>query len=340
MSIRTSPVRVLFVGGNRKNPRANLALFDKPDFVPAGEDCTYQNILEVVHRDSPNLIVIESLQGEEPFVAIESVMAERPTPIIVLHSNNEGKTEPFRALALGALDVIARPENPSPQFWTDLAHRIRILAQVRVVQHVRGKKRRRGEGPAAGEFPYPVVAIASSLGGPKALCTLLRMLPVDFGAPITICQHISQGFTGGFTQWLQNETRLHVVEASDGEILQPGSVFVAPSGYHLTLRADGRCRLDDSPAIMGFKPSCDMLLSSAARAFGKRAIGVVLTGMGRDGAAGLKEIRGRGGQTIAQDESTSVVYGMPREAVENGAAQTVLPIDQIAHALLKMVQQC
>jgi two-component system chemotaxis response regulator CheB len=252
------------------------------------------------------------------------------------------KADAFRALALGALDVAERELRPDPAYWQGLAKRLALLATVRVVQHVRGKRRRKGAGatPNTSEAPFPLVAVAASLGGPRALSQMLRMIPAAFPAPICICQHISEGFTSGLSQWLSSETRLQVAEARDGDLVEPGMVFIAPSKAHLLVRADFRLELDDGPALRGFKPSCDALLSSAARAFGKRCVGVILTGMGRDGAEGLREIRQRGGHTIAQDESTSVIYGMPREAVSLGAAAEVLPLEQIAPALIRWVQAC
>src|SRR5262249_47965986 len=163
----------------------------------------------------------------------------------------------------------------------------------------------------------------------KALSQILRMIPRGFPAPIVICQHISTGFTEGLAQWLAAETALDVKEAEDGEPLKRGTVFIAPSGVHLLVREDARIRLDEGPPIAGFRPSCDALLFSAAETFGRRAIGVILTGMGRDGARGLKEVRARGGRTIAQDESTCVVFGMPGEAVSLGAAEEVVPLEEI-----------
>jgi two-component system chemotaxis response regulator CheB len=166
------------------------------------------------------------------------------------------------------------------------------------------------------------------------------MLPKNFPAPVCICQHISNGFTEGLTQWLGSETPLRVVEANDGEEMVPGSVYIARSGTHLVVRSKGRLALDPSPPVRGFRPSCDVLLTSAAEAFGTRTLGVILTGMGRDGARGLKEIRERGGRTIAQDRATCAVYGMPKEAVRIGAAEEVLPLEQIAPTLIQWVETC
>jgi two-component system, chemotaxis family, protein-glutamate methylesterase/glutaminase len=213
---------------------------------------------------------------------------------------------------------------------------------VRVVQHVRGKRRRRDHSsrPAAeAELPFPLVAIAASLGGPRALAQLLGALPPKLAAPLCICQHISDGFTRGLASWLSSESGRSVREAADGETLEPGRVYVAPSGAHFKIRRPGRIELDRGAPIEGFRPSCDALLESAA-SFGRRAIGVVLTGMGRDGAFGLRAIRDAGGRTIAQDEATCVVFGMPREAILLDAAEQVLPLGIIAETLARWVDEC
>lgn len=340
MRARAAPCRVLLVDDSLQLSELARPLFSSDELVPSGPGCDYPQALDAVRHQQPDLVLVD-LQGPGAFAAIEAVMAERPTPILVLRSRAMKELDPFEALALGALDVAERPSTPSPDFWKELARRLPLLAQIRVVQHIKGKKKKRGStpDPAATEPQFPLVAIAASLGGPKALSQLLRMIPHEFPAPICICQHISDGFTIGLSQWLGAATTLKVVEAKDGLLLEPGSVYIAPSKAHLLVDRGGRIRLDDGPPLMGFKPSCNALLRSAAEAFGSRAIGVVLTGMGKDGAQGLMEIRSRGGKTIAQDEASCVVFGMPREAVMIGAAQQVLPLEEIAPALIRMVHQ-
>jgi two-component system chemotaxis response regulator CheB len=336
------PYRVLLVDEDLSLPSLARALFETGELVASGGGCTFQDMLRTVVEQRPDVAVVDLSGSEEPFRAIEQVMADRPTPIMVLHDSATRRAEPFKALALGALDVAERQARPAPAFWHELAKRLTLLATVRVVQHVRGKRRRKGQGGTqlTAEAPFPLVAIAASLGGPKALSMILRMLPAAFPAAICICQHISAGFTTGLAQWLGSETHLRVAEARNGDVVEPGSVFIAPSAAHLLVGADFRLELDKGPPIRGFRPSCDALLGSAARAFGRRCAGVVLTGMGRDGAAGLREVRERGGHTIAQDEATSVIFGMPREAVQLGAAAEVLAIEQIAPALIRWVESC
>ncbi len=341
MTTRDQPLRVLIV-----DQFLQLAAIARRHFDPAAvklvsDGCTYSAMVEAVRRYSPDLILVELTgQSESPFTAIEAVMAANPTPILVLNAHSAPALNPFRALALGALDVAERPADDSPAFWRQLSHKLALLAQIQVVRHVRGNRFKRRVGRAEAAPNFPLVAIAASLGGPKALSAILRMIPKAYPASICVCQHISDGFTNGLAQWLSSETALRVTEATDDEALSPGTVFIAPSGAHLLVSRSGRIRLDDGPPRMGFKPSCDLLLISAAEAFGRRAIGVVLTGMGKDGALGLKEIRALGGRTIVQDEASCIVFGMPREAVEIGAAEQVLPLHQIAPALIQLAETC
>ncbi|WNG42220.1 chemotaxis protein CheB [Archangium violaceum] len=316
---------------------ASRGLFDGVVLAPAGNVCEFSEALEGVQRLHPDVVVVD-LSGPDALKAIQRVMAERPVPVLALHPGVLSGAEAFQALAYGAVDVVDRPSEPGLDFWQTVGRKLMLLAEVRVSRPVQAQKQ--NVRPPPTDAPYPLVAIASSLGGPKALSMVLKTLPRDFPAPVCICQHISDGFTEGLAQWLGSETPLRVVEARDGEEMAPGSVYIARSGTHLVVRPKGRLVLDPSPPVRGFRPSCDVLLTSAAESFGTRVLGVILTGMGRDGARGLKEIRERGGRTIAQDKASCAVYGMPKEAVRLGAAEEILPLDQIGPMLVQWVQTC
>ncbi|WNG62852.1 chemotaxis protein CheB [Archangium gephyra] len=316
---------------------ASRGLFDGVVLAPAGNVCEFSEALEGVQRLHPDVVVVD-LSGQDALKAIQRVMAERPVPVLALHPGVLSGAEAFQALAFGAVDVVDRPAEPGIDFWQTVGRKLMLLAEVRVSRPVQAQKL--NVRPAPTEAPYPLVAIASSLGGPKALSVVLKMLPKDFPAPVCICQHISHGFTEGLAQWLGSESPLKVVEATNGEEMAPGHVYIARSGSHLVVRPKGRLVLDPSPPVRGFRPSCDVLLTSAAESFGTRVLGVILTGMGRDGARGLKEIRERGGRTIAQDKASCAVYGMPKEAVRLGAAEEVLPLEQIGPTLVQWVQSC
>jgi two-component system chemotaxis response regulator CheB len=183
---------------------------------------------------------------------------------------------------------------------------------------------------------YSVLTIASSTGGPQALLTLLRNLRPDFPLPVVIVQHIAAGFTAGLADWLTRECHRPVRIAAEGTALTPGTILVAPDGHHMLVTGEGRTHLDAGPPS-DIRPAADMLMGSIARSYGNRAIGVILTGMGRDGAEGLKMMRWAGAYTIAQDEQTSLIFGMPRAAISLGVIDEVLAIDAIAPRLDQLV---
>lgn len=288
--------------------------------------------LELIKTHDPEFLVID-VQGPDPETRrlVERVMSDRPRPIVLIANTPFARQAAFSLLEAGALEVMSLPEKLEP---ADVRKRLKLLASVSVVRHPRGKKRRSSSLITAVPA-FPIVAIACSLGGPKALAVVLSALPKQLRAPIVICQHITPGFSDDLAVWLQAETGHRVHEAEHGQRLVRGEFFIAPAGRHMQVRGDGSVRLDDSAPVGGFKPSCDVLLKSVALEFADRAIGVVLTGMGRDGAKGLKDIRNAGGHTIAQDAATSVVFGMPGEAVALGAAEVVLPLDEVAPQLVR-----
>jgi two-component system chemotaxis response regulator CheB len=292
-------------------------------------------MLEAVVRHQPSVVVVDLEDAPlEAVAAIETVMAEHPVPIVVVTPGGPQKQHAIRALAAGALEI-AEIKGADP--WKALQKQVLFLSRVKVVKHIKGRRRQEKNGDPKVRGRTPVVAIAASLGGPKALARLIAALPKDFAAPTVLCQHITAGFADDLARYLAVETRHDVVEAEAGMQLERARIYVAPSDVHLLVELDGSLRLDPGPAVGGFRPSCDVLLKSCAAAYGDRAVGVVLTGMGRDGARGLKEIRNRGGHTIAQDQATSVVFGMPGESIALGAAEKVLPLDQIAGQLVKWV---
>ena len=286
----------------------------------------------------PDVVTMDlAMPDADGFSGIARIMAETPTPILVLTANPE-EAVGFRALSLGALDILEKPQATADldEYGQLLRSRLRLLAGVKVIRHLRGLRAQR-VAPARAAVRPDVVVIGASLGGPRALATLLRGLPGQFPVPVAVVQHIADGFTEGLASWLASESRLDVREAVDGAPLRPGRVLLAPTGRHL-LVAEGVARLSDSPPVDTFKPSVTPLFLSAARAYGRRACGVLLTGMGRDGAEGLRAIKDAGGPTIAQDEATSAVFGMPRAAIELGAVDRVLSIEDIPRALVELAR--
>lgn len=287
----------------------------------------------------PDVVTMDlEMPDADGFSGIARIMADNPTPILVLTANR-AQAVGFRAMSLGALDILEKPhaDTDLADYGHLLRSRLRLIAGVKVIRHPRGlRAERRAAPPLRGPRPELVV-LGASLGGPRAIAAILRALPAEFPAAIAVVQHIADGFTHGLAGWLATETPLAVREARDGEPLRPGLVVLAPTGRHLVV-TEGLARLSDAPPLEGFKPSVTPLFASAARAYGRRACGVLLTGMGRDGAAGLRAIKDAGGPTLAQDEATSAVFGMPRAAVELGAVDRVLPLDEISRALLELVR--
>ncbi len=292
----------------------------------------------LARKHRPDVITMDlNMPDADGYAGIARIMAETPTPILVLTAN-PSEAAGFKALSLGALDIEEKPQAEADlgEFGRVLRGRLRLLAGVKVIRHPRGLRERKKAPPRAAE-PPEVVVIGASLGGPRALSSILRTLPATFPVPVAVVQHIADGFTEGLAGWLDQESALAVAEAVDGEPLRAGRVVLAPSGRHLTV-THGQVHLFDGPPVETFRPSVTPLFVSAAQHYGRRACGVLLTGMGRDGAEGLKVIKEKGGTTIVQDEATSAVFGMPRAAIDLGAAERVLALEEIPRVLQEIVR--
>jgi two-component system chemotaxis response regulator CheB len=284
----------------------------------------------------PDLVTMDlELPGISGVNAIEQIMGALPVPILVLSSHVEHRSSTaLHALAAGALDALPKAdldlEDPDGDAATALRRRIKVLSGVKVIRHPRASLKPR-TGPAAWARDASIVGVCASTGGPPALATLLGGLPASYPIPILVVQHMTAGFVAGFVDWLDGVVPLNVRLAVPGT--RPGAgVWVAPEGAHLVLTASGRVALKDGLPSEPHRPSGDVLLRSLAATAGADAVAVVLTGMGRDGADGLDHVQRAGGLTVAQDEATSAVFGMPRAAAERGA-DLVLPLEGIATRL-------
>jgi two-component system chemotaxis response regulator CheB len=241
------------------------------------------------------------------------------------------------ALAEGAIELVAKPAvgESMASFVSELGDKVRAAALSLVRTHSplppRPAPARRTRVAGA---KRPVV-IACSTGGPRALAELLPMLPARVGSGSVVVQHMPPGFTGSLAARLDRACELRVVEASDGDRLDPGTVLLAPGGRHLRLRDDGTVELSDEPQIGGLRPRADLTISDTARLYGGRTLLVVLTGMGRDGLEGARDVRSRGGRVLVQAESSCVIYGMPRAVSEAELADREMPLDQLAAAILE-----
>jgi len=302
--------------------------------------------VELAVRHRPDVIVMDvvmpTMDGLE---ATRRIMETAPTPIVLVTAGYDGGVDlSFEALEAGALTLLAKPRGPQVEGFAQdaaaLTITVKLMADVKLVRR-RRRTPTRDLRPATtpdtahtAHRPAAVVAIASSTGGPAALATVLGALPETTPVPILVVQHITPGFHRGLVDWLDRVSPLHVCLARDGLALRAGEVLVAPSDTHLGVTSKGTIALSADPPIGGHRPSATHLFTSVARAYGERACGVILTGMGDDGVAGLGVLKEAGGLVLAQDEATSVVYGMPREALARGAVDRVLPLDQMAGAMI------
>lgn len=272
------------------------------------------------------------------------VMSKYPRPILVVSVSVEaGSPNVFKVLDAGAVDVFPKPSTihgtEFDKIAVELASRIRILAGVQVIRRNDSIKTAHVASPpivpSQPRSPPRIVVIGASTGGPQALRDILSRLPATFPLPVVCVQHIGSDFLSGMVDWLSDASPLTVRKAYHGETPQPGMVYFAPEDTHLEMDSGGRFLLSMAPPVDGHRPSVTVTMQAAAHCFGGGTVGVLLTGMGRDGADGMASIAVAGGITLAQDEASSVVYGMPKEAVALGAVQHLLPLEQIAPALLK-----
>ena len=293
----------------------------------------------LVQRDEPGVVAIAlDLPNGGGQAVVERIMAEHPTPILVLSEASDGATPAVRALAAGAVEAMPKPATWTPGAGAELRRQIRRVGAVPVIRRRRPAGRAARGRPGSRASPAgPVVAIAASTGGPPALAALLASL-VGVRAPILVVQHIHPSFAGGFATWLGSASGRQVELAAQKARARDCVVYVAPGETHLRLGNDRRLVLTDEPAGL-HRPSADVLLESVAEVAGRQAVGVLLTGMGEDGAAGLLAIRRAGGCTLAQDEASSAVYGMPRAAVRLSAVDKTLPLGKLAGAIRGAVEE-
>lgn len=320
------------------------------DIQVVGEAEDGAQALRAVLDFQPQVVVMDlQMPVMDGYSAIEQIMAVRPTPIVVLSSraNRNQMQTAFEAMRRGALEVLPKPEDtPSwQQLAASLPETVRAIIESQAQPRPKGAPR---AGDAEARLPPPApgssrtqelrwVAIGASTGGPAAIRELLEEMPADAPVGFVVVQHIASGFELGLADWLNKEFPFDVRLARDGEVLRRGALRLAPGGSHLRLEAGGVLRLDtQSPARRGHRPSVDDLFFSCAESCPREVAGVILTGMGSDGVDGLLALRKAGGLTLAQDEASSIVFGMPRVALERGAADIALSPRAIAQALARV----
>jgi two-component system chemotaxis response regulator CheB len=343
----TAKTTVLIVDDSRLTRRALRTLFEScQDFEVVGEAATGREAVASAKSLNPTLITMDlDMPDVNGLEATEQIMAFAPTRIMVVTGvpRFRGSDSSFEALSRGALELV-----PKPTAWpaTDtegdaLVHLARRLSSIPVVRHTKAareqRRRERVVESSDGHFSEcRLVAIGASTGGPKVLGTILRGLPAGFSAPVIVVQHLTDVFAAGFIDWLQSQSDLTVREALPGTPLEPKHLYVAVRGSHIAVSLRGWIESAHEPPRNGHCPSIDVLFESVAENVGRLGVGVLLTGMGADGAQGLRLIRDARGLTVAQDEESSVVFGMPKAAIELGAATRIVSAEAVAPLLARV----
>lgn len=346
----TNPTSVLLV---EDSPVAleilERLLSSSPDIKVVGKARNGQEALALIPKVQPKVICTDlHMKGMDGLEFTKQVMANDPRPILVISTSvqKEDIHTIFELLQAGAVDVFPKPStglaSDYEQVKRDLIGKIRILSGVTVFTKRQQPSVKAVDANTPTAFAnvtraIRAVAIGASTGGPQAVHKILAQLPADFPVPIICTQHISQGFLQGLVDWLASECKVKVKIAQVGESPLPGTVYFAPDKSHLELDAQGKFIYSSSLPVDGHCPSITVTFKSIAKFYGRSAAGVLLTGMGRDGAEGMRAIAQVGGLTVAQDEKTCVVFGMPKEAITLHAVQHVLPIQEIAPVLLRKV---
>jgi two-component system, chemotaxis family, protein-glutamate methylesterase/glutaminase len=337
------PIRVLVVDDSAFMRRViSEAIAAEPDMEVAGVAINGLDALLKVERVQPDVVTLDVEMPEmDGLTALRHLMARYPRPVVMLSSLTQaGAVTTIRALTIGAVDFVAKPSGSiSLDFHRvreELIQKVRVAATARVTRPA-PLATRAAKPPVAAPAPHRafdrLVVIGTSTGGPRALAAVMPDLPVDASTAYLVVQHMPAGFTRSLAERLNGLTRLAVREAAQGDRLGADDVLVAPGDYHLRLSRSGTVELDQGPRVHGVRPSVDVTLSSLAETFGPRAVVAILTGMGSDGAEGAAAVRAAGGYLVAEDESSCVVWGMPRAAVERAGADRVVPIGEVANAI-------
>ncbi len=360
-------IRVLIVEDSEALLQLLVRAFEHDSrFIVAGVARNGQEAIDKTLLLKPDVITMDLIMPKvDGFEAIRQIMSRKPTPIVVVTSANDSQNS-FEAVKAGALEVVSKPTSVNtPEGLKTITA---ILEKAKIMSGVKVLTRKSHIPPTSSgtigqpdkflnsyEFATPmprtqlrlpsnrlssipkIVAIASSTGGPPALSKVLTHVGKGFPLPILIVQHITPGFGQGLINWLAQTIGSHIVEAKEDMVPMSGNIYIAPDNYHLLMDIKGRIKLSSALPIKGHRPSANLLFESIAHYYGPSAIGVVLTGMGDDGMLGIRALKQAGGFCIAQDEASSVVYGMPKAVVDAGLSDVVLGLNSIGNYLLKLV---
>lgn len=340
------PIRVV-VAEDSPTARALLVaiLSADPELLVVGESTDGADTVRLASRLRPDVMTVDlHMPQMDGLEAIRRIMRDAPTRIVVV-SNSIGAHDvaaSMEALRAGALTALPKPAGPDAADFAEQSRQliatVKAMAEVKVVR--RWASSRPGAPPSTSSAfqKAGVLVIAASTGGPAALHRVLSELR-SASVPILIVQHIALGFLPGLVEWWSTASPLPIRIAEHGMRLVPRTVYVAPDGYHLALADRNTCRLVDSPPIGGHRPSANVLFESAARVYGAETVALIMTGMGRDGVDGLHHVHDAGGHVIAQDEASSIVFGMPGAAVQAGVARETLPLADIAPRLSSLIDR-
>jgi two-component system, chemotaxis family, protein-glutamate methylesterase/glutaminase len=362
MNFDDKKIRVLIADDSSYMRRVLAGIIERdPQLEVVGEARDGREAVDLAESLHPDVITMDlNMPRVDGLQATEMIMSQHPRPIVILSSDSrDGAETTLRALELGAIDFVPKPSSgidlDMNQVGDELTRKIRMASKVRVVRTATRTKS--GSAPAAvvaaagqalatwkspppaSEDRFPIVVIAASTGGPAMVMRLAPRFPKNYPAAIFLVQHMPATFTSQFGLQLAEVSQLRVKEAEHCERFRPGTFYICPGSHHLSFSATGKILLDSGPRILGYRPSADVALETAASFAGKMALAVILTGMGNDGAQGARAVKAAGGTVIAQDEATSVIFGMPAEAIKAGAVDRVLGIDDIYPAVDRCVTQ-
>ncbi len=355
-------VRVLVIDDSSTSREFLISILQRAEGIQViGSGKTGDEAVRLTRRMKPDVLLMDlTMPFMDGLEATRHIMHEQPTPIVLITGNDLRADQKKTVHETGALALLTKPEMTDREACEQLIKTVRSMARVPVVRRWSGAFAREGtfelqappirfDPPPAGHTTRSsgafednelkrcrLIGIASSTGGPGALVRLLKPLPAAFPLPILIVQHVTQGFAGGFAEWLDTELKMPVRLAAHGEEIRRGVVLIAPDDYHLKVTPREQIELLKAPSYHGLRPSANYLFHSMAVGYGPQALGIILTGMGDDGAEGMEALHKAGGLTIAQDEASCVVYGMPKEAVQRQAVDAVLSLEEITATLQRL----
>lgn len=343
------PIKVLVVDDSAFMRKLIIEIINaESDLEVVGYARNGQDALQKLERLDVDVITLDvEMPIMDGLATLKEIMKIGPKPVIMLSSlTRTGSETTMQALALGAVDFISKPSGSISldlkTIAAEITDKIRLAAMAKLQKPNRIQPQKKQAPPIALARPATgaadnLVIIGSSTGGPKAVEEVFAQIPANLPAGIVVVQHMPKDFTRSFAERLNNLFPFPVKEASDGDLIENGKVLIAPGDYHLTITAQKRVKLNQEERVMFLRPAVDVTMATLPAVFGKRILGVILTGMGKDGAKGMAQIKQAGGITIAQDRNTSTIYSMPRVVAEEGNADYILPLDRIGKVITELV---